>query len=709
MKKNRIIILVFFSIIILIPFSYANIINDFSNISLGDTKYKLSDYICSDTKLDYSYIGDNSFICSTGGGNICNVTGDFFTDSNIYAKCRYSNNAKMPPVIMFNKTYNTTFTDFKNISLGCELRQMSIANTNEAFLNLTINDKKVNFGLGTFGGALPDVCKLIWINYNNVYGGVGNDISSCTNIGSLWIPNQYILKKDIDACYYALHNEVLGDTFNLKDVSFYWNRHIRGEVYTSYDFKLEYINFFGNNTNQSINYTSPIISLNNMPLVNITYLNQIQCLEENQNSNLFDISLSTYDIEGDTILYSYQKTDIKNIQKHIKFEKVKCGLFGLFFCDTIIDDSFLNNLYFNDNCNISTNDILSINTHNILYINDKYHLGYNGLCSGVGKSTIIKIDKPVLNVFYATKIIGLTDNKEMFNLTFYDESRSIELLKIKVNVSGTQQYFYNFNGSNYNFIGNRSIYNFLEFSIKHYGNGTQSQFILLNEKGISQNLIFNITTQDINILTRYITLEVGKGLESTTLYQEYISYSGIYPELKYTPFPTTSFNISGLGISEVLFYVTDNYNINSSYDIYRLYFTNKENLYCKNINEQGFIGGENDLYGNRKGNIDNCIIDVGGSPNLFVSLLVLLKLPFLLLCIGGLKSLAGYIGLGIVIYTIFMLGIRNENITFKHIIIVTFLLSTIFLLMNLYFIGVYLVQVLILSLYLVVSFINGER
>lgn len=449
---------------------------------------------------------------------------------------------------------------------------------------------------------------------------------------------------------------------------------------------------FGNINIFSLNITNLLnIETNILPTFNVTQDILTICLENEIDIVNFNFTINVNDEENDTILYATQLLKDKNFNKSISFNSISCGFFG-FGCSNIPDPSFLENTYFNtSDCKISI-DNLNLSNHNVLEFNNKYMLMYNGACSGISKSFTYKLPESLTEIWYYTEINNLIDTNEEFIFSFFDSTFTTEILRFKVNNTLNNQYIYNFNGTDYNFQGNFSEKNNLQFSLNSFLNLSNNILIVFGctSSTCEGGGIYNITTLNTELDVKYIKIKVKNG---TTMFQDDFIFSGFNIVPDFSTSKPNNITLQGQGFHQLLIFVTDNVHENIDFVRKKVNFKVQSNLYCY---------GNNNVVDNTR----DCFYFLGSNPSIFQRFLFLMQFPYGLLCIFGLIALALPVG-AILILLITFKDLISGTFELSQYLFKIFAISTILMTMKFFSIPIYIVIVLILGLILGKQLIGG--
>jgi hypothetical protein len=426
------------------------------------------------------------------------------------------------------------------------------------------------------------------------------------------------------------------------------------------------------------------LSLNTLPNFNVSSDNYKVCVLNDDDYVTFNFTISAYDLENDTILYGTKFLTSKNINRTVNMYKEDCSIldFGI-FCDKIPNIDIKNNLY-NDGsfCDINFESNVDITKHNFIEFNPELQLFYegtsksslylmlNGICNGTKKGYSYRFNSPLDDLFYYTSFNHFT-NGESVNISIWDSSRQNLILKFKIGANNNNFYIYDYNST---LLGNFSMVQPLEFSINNYQSSNMSYLYILN----SEDIVFNITKNN-NYLSSYLDIEVDG-----TVYQDKFIYSGISTPVLFDSNIPNNFTTNVKGISNLKIYVTDDKHSND-YKIKNIQFQIDSGEFC--YDDDNILDNNNLEFKNPKG--------LTGIKLLIAQLLWALKIPYFLLVAFGLGYISQLVGTIAFIFIMFKKYHNSTDLDFDHALILSLLISTLFMLMNLFYTGIYVIIVLI--------------
>lgn len=308
-----------------------------------------------------------------------------------------------------------------------------------------------------------------------------------------------------------------------------------------------------------ISITGIEIGDNYLPSVNISFVNDSICLENESSVKSVDLNYSEFDIEGDTILYSYEDFSIKDVYETVKYNYRICFL-GMYPCFNFIDYDFLDSVYYPNEsiCEVNSEIDLNYSKYNFIEypnLDDTlvYMLNLNSICDNTSQF-IYKPKSNLFNLYYYTNIYGLINEEENFNLKLYDFEFQKKLLDIRFNLSVAGNLtIYEFNSTDYNLKLNVENPDSIQFSLNFFNNDTANTFALLNV----MNGLFDIDSLDTSESVGYIMLDIGN---KTSIYQSDFYYSGIAESINFGN-KIESLNVSEYNTQKYRIYYTDEFHL----------------------------------------------------------------------------------------------------------------------------------------------------
>lgn len=301
---------------------------------------------------------------------------------------------------------------------------------------------------------------------------------------------------------------------------------------------------------------------NEIPKFNVSLDNEIYCINLNESSTQIEVkyNISAFDPDGDTILYS-TVTGFDLLSLFVDFNNNNCIL-G-FFCSSIPDYGFVNNLVFasNETCRINEDntDIEEIdNNFNVLLFNDIYSLQLED-CGKLDNTLYYKTAFPQSTIQIETNLAFSSVNPvETFNFTLYDETLKRIYLKLNFrNADGiTNVSLVNSSGT---FLITNTTSNPFGFTVSTFtGTALPNDFKLQvddNPVFFEDLSLFDADSEDI-----FVSI-LGYSIDNNTdLRIQNIDFQGFQVIPTFTSVKPTEeiMTVSNLGERAIIIYVTDN-------------------------------------------------------------------------------------------------------------------------------------------------------
>lgn len=334
-----------------------------------------------------------------------------------------------------------------------------------------------------------------------------------------------------------------------------------------------------------IDFNNIDLSENTLPETNISFNQGLTgCLNKSETQKTFNVSVSSYDKENDTVLYSYLSYDYNYINKTIYYNKKNCIFFGL--CINYVPDDLFSNIFYNGQnnsyCQVEKSDLLifenpaSYFSFRSQYLND-YGSDYelmldlsSSTCSISNKQFIYYFDNPINNLYYQTEVFDL-QNGDTFNITYYNPG----FTRIKTftfwfldNIGVV--IFDTYLNSSLNLTGFVNDYNTSSLWIS-IGNG---QLTIKQNENIA---LINYSNY-VNDSVKYIGLDI---YPTTTIKQRGFTFAGLNRALSFSSQKPNNITFYQTGLFEVDYFITDDYHEGRGiYNKIPVYFTIDK---CENI------------------------------------------------------------------------------------------------------------------------------
>ncbi len=342
----------------------------------------------------------------------------------------------------------------------------------------------------------------------------------------------------------------------------------------------------------NIEFQNVLNGSNELPRFNISLNSTVQCINQTGQSTNFSIIIDTFDPENDTVLYSTQILEKKNFNRTVKYNQEDCGIFGL-NCKNVKDTSFITNAVFptiisgnpptlQTVCPINIGDTINLSQFNIVEFPDQdgddvFALSMSSACGADDNSFYYRLDNAITNVFYFTEILGFRETSEVFQISFFDNFITDELIRLRfTNNGGTNLLIEEFDGVSFSTIGN-PVFDFenntVKLSINWFGNESTNFIIVSDIVGG----VFNFSSINADILVKYIRLTVGG---TTLIYQKDFTFSGIFPTPDFSEAVINNITLSRIGLTYVNFFISDDAHESSQFVTQRIPFNVVE---CSNF------------------------------------------------------------------------------------------------------------------------------
>lgn len=308
-------------------------------------------------------------------------------------------------------------------------------------------------------------------------------------------------------------------------------------------------------------------SLNTFPNINLTFDDTIKCMNDTDDSVIFDVNLTVADDEGDTIYYGSTVGE-RNITESLDFVKYS-------FLGTVADYSDLKDFY--AYCDIDRNDLQGLiyddKYHNDIYMKDIF--GYddhmieiNGNCHETNNSLKKKLQSVTDTGSFQLQLYDF-DSWEEINVTLFNINPSDYFMRLMIrkdNLSNYNLTAINPDGTYYqvlNFTSPLSSFKLI-FTNTADNIGNWSYIVQYSELGLSWDTYAQGEASIAYDTEQFTDIEF-KPLPGTKAYLAYY-YEGLVKEtFSWTTVKPTSQTIYAPGVYKYKVYVTDDVHLNDDY------------------------------------------------------------------------------------------------------------------------------------------------